>query len=483
MARERVPRKKHEKHIETRARPRTNIFWENVLSHVWRCRYNVFFSKMYQDIVVFHKHKLTMAGTSEPEQHGTRRGTDKKTWETRERHRTSIFWENVPSHVWRCRYNVFFSKKYQEIVVFHKHKLTMAGTTELEQHGTRTGTEKKTRETQEYKGKKMYARASHPLEYIFTRAKKCTQGRPTPLSTFFTGKKMYSRASHPLEYIFTTAKNVLEGVPPPWVHFYKGKKCTGGRPTPLSTFLQRQKMYWRASHPLEYIFTTAKNVLEGVPPPWVHFYNGKKCTGGRPTPLSTFLQRQKMYWRASHPLEYIFTRVKKMYSRASHPLEYIFTFQNQKNVTAHVGRPWVHFLYSLSVKKMYWRGWEALEYIFILQKKKCTQGGGTPLSTFSLLIPRQENVLKGVGPPPVHFLKKMYRHKGDVFWLYLFGGGGGFWAKKNVLKGVGGPWLHFFLLFSPPPPFWNPRGGGPKYIFNPPPPQEKMYITCLQVPP
>ena len=48
-----------------------------------------------------------------------------------------------------------------------------------------------------------------------------------------------------------------------------------------------------------------------------------------------------------------------------------------------------------------------------------------PLSTFSLLIPRQENVLKGVGPPPVHFFKKMYRHKGDVFLLYLFGGGGG----------------------------------------------------------
>ena len=252
-----------------------------------------FFSKKYQDIVVFHKHKLTMAGTSEPEQHGTRRGTDKKTWETRERHRTSIFWENVLSHVWRCRYNVFFSKKYQEIVVFHKHKLTMAGTTELEQHGTRTGTEKKnTRNTRIqrqknvrkgvpppwvhfYKGKKMYARASHPLEYIFQR------------------QKMYWRASHPLEYIFTTAKNVLEGVPPPWVHFYKGKKCTQGRPTPLSTFLQRQKMYWRASHPLEYIFTTAKNVLEGVPPPWVHFYKGKKCTGGRPTPLSTFLQGQK----------------------------------------------------------------------------------------------------------------------------------------------------------------------------------------------
>ena len=264
---------------ETRARPRTSIFWENVLKHVWRCRYNVFFSKKYQDIVVFHKHKLTMAGTSEPEQHGTRRGTDKKTWETRERHRTSIFWENVLSHVWRCRYNVFFSKKYQEIVVFHKHKLTMAGTTELEQHGTRTGTEKKKHE-----------------KHKNTKAKKCTQRRPTPLSTFLQGQK-----------------NVRKGVPPPWVHFYKGKK-----------------MYSRASHPLEYIFTRAKNVLKGVPPPWVHFYKGKKCTQGRPTPLSTFLERQKMYSRASHPLEYIFRRAKKMYSRASHPLEYIFTFQNKK---------------------------------------------------------------------------------------------------------------------------------------------------------
>ena len=341
---------------------------------------------MYQDIVVSHKHKLTMAGTSEPEQHGTRRGTDKKTWETRERHRTSIFWENVLSHVWRCRYNVFFSKKYQEIVVFHKHKLTMAGTTELEQHGTRTGTEKKnTRNTR------------------IQRQKNVRKGVPPPWVHFYKGKKMYARASHPLEYIFHGQKNVLKGVPPPWVHFYNGKKCTGGRPTPLSTFLQRQKMYWRASHPLEYIFTTAKNVLEGVPPPWVHFYNGQKCTGGRPTPLSTFLQGQKMYWRASHPLEYIFTRVKKMYSRASHPLGYIFTFQNQKNVTAHVGRPWVHFLYSLSVKKMHWRGWEALEYIFILQKK---------------------NVLKGVGRPWVHFLysspgKKMYWRGWDPL-QYIF---------------------------------------------------------------
>ena len=134
---------------ETRARPRTNIFWENVLSHVWRCRYNIFFSKKYQDIVVFHKHKLMMAGISEPEQHGTRRGTEKKTWETRARPRTNIFWENVLSHVWRCRYNIFFSKKYQDIVVFHKHKLTMAGISEPEQHGTRRGTDKKTWQTRE----------------------------------------------------------------------------------------------------------------------------------------------------------------------------------------------------------------------------------------------------------------------------------------------------------------------------------------------
>ena len=127
-----------------------------------------------------------------------------------------------------------------------------------------------------------------------------------------------------------------------------------------------------------------------------------------------------------------------------------------------MGGPWVHFY---------------------IAKKKCTQGGGTPLSTFSLLIPRQENVLKGVGPPPVHFLKKMYRHKGDVFLLYLFGGGGGFGLKKNVLKGVGGPWLHFFLLFSPPPPFWNPRGGGPKYIFNPPSPPRKNVHYIFGGPP
>ena len=227
---------------------------------------------------------------------------------------------------------------------------------------------------------------------------------------------MYSRASHPLEYIFTRAKNVLKGVPPPWVHFYKGKKCTGGRPTPLSTFLQGQK----------------------------------KCTQGRPTPLSTFLH----------------SKTKKCnHTRGTSLSTFSLLALRQKNVLKGVGGPWVHFC---------------------IAKKKCTQGGGTPLSTFSLLIPRQENVLKGVGPPPVHLKKKMYRHKGDVFLLYLFGGGGGgcFWAKKNVLKGVGGPWLHFFLLFSPPtPPLWNPRGGGPKYIFNPPPPPRKNVHYILEVPP
>ena len=58
-----------------------------------------FFSKKYQEIVVFHKQELTMAGTTETERHGTRMGTEKKTRETQERHRTSIFWENVLSHV------------------------------------------------------------------------------------------------------------------------------------------------------------------------------------------------------------------------------------------------------------------------------------------------------------------------------------------------------------------------------------------------
>ena len=75
---------------------------------------------------------------------------------------------------------------------------------------------KKTRETQEYKGKKMYARASHPLEYIFTRAKKCTQGRPTPLSTFLHCKKKCNHTRGTSLSTFSLLalrqKNVLKGV-------------------------------------------------------------------------------------------------------------------------------------------------------------------------------------------------------------------------------------------------------------------------------
>ena len=66
---------------------------------------------------------------------------------------------------------------------------------------------------------------------------------------------------------------------------------------------------------------------------------------------------------------------------------------------------------------MYSRGWDALEYIFFALVK-CTQGGGTPSSTFFALVKmysrgwdalqyifcRCKNVLKGVGRPPVHFL-------------------------------------------------------------------------------
>ena len=105
------------------------------------------------------------------------------------------------------------------------------------------------------------------------------------------------------------------------------------------------------------------------------------------------------------------------------------------------------------------------------------------MRTFSLLIPRQENVLKGVGPPPVHFQKKMYWHKGGVFLLYFFFfWGGGFGLKKNVLKGVGPPWLHFFLLFSPPPPSGT-HVGGSQVHFQPSPPHRKMYITFLEVSP
>ena len=172
MAQEWVPRKKTR---ETQERHRTSIFWENVLSHVWGCRYNDFFRKKYQEIVVFHKHELTMAGTTETEQHGTRTGTEKKKYEKHEKDiERAFFWENVLSHVWRCRYNVFFSKKYQEIVVFHKHELTMAGTTETEQHGTRTGTEKNKHEKHEkdierafFLGKCTFACLTLPIQCFF----------------------------------------------------------------------------------------------------------------------------------------------------------------------------------------------------------------------------------------------------------------------------------------------------------------------------
>ena len=252
---------------------------------------------------------------------------------------------------------------------------------------------------------------------------------------------------------FTTAKNVLEGVPPPWVHFYKGKKCTGGRPTPLSTFLQRQKMYWRASHPLEYIFTRAKNVLEGVPPPWVHFYKGKK-----------------MYSRASHTLEYIFTLQKKNcnHTRGTSLSTFSLLALRQKNVlkgvggpwvhfyiakkkmySRGVGRPWVHFLYSSPGKKMYWRGWDPLQYIFI---KKCTGIRGTYFCSF-------------------------------FFW----GGGGGFWAQKNVLTPLVTFFFAVFPLFYPPPPpsgtHLEPTWGGSQVHFQPsPPPIEKCTLHFWRSP-
>ena len=59
-------------------------------------------------------------------------------------------------------------------------------------------------------------------------------------------------------------------------------------------------------------------------------------------------------------------------------------------------------------------------YIFYTAKKTCNHRRGTSLSTFSLLTPRQKNVLTDVGRPPVHFHKKMYLQKGDVFLLYFF---------------------------------------------------------------
>ena len=107
-------------------------------------------------------------------------------------------------------------------------------------------------------------------------------------------------------------------------------------------------MYSRASHPLEYIFFLQyKNVLKGLPPPSIHFFDGE--------------------------------RVKKMYSRTSHVCGYIFLFWNVKMYS----RGWDALEYIFfAIVKMYSRGWDALEYIFCPCK----------------------NVLKGVGRPPVHFL-------------------------------------------------------------------------------
>ena len=333
----------------------------------------------------------------------------------------------------------FFSKKYQEIVVLHKHKLTMAGTTELEQHGTRTGTEKKnTRNTR------------------IQRQKNVRKGVPPPWVHFYKGKKMYARAPHPLEYIFQGQKNVLKGVPPRWVHFYKSKKCTQGRPTPLSTFLQGQKMYWRASHPLEYIFTTAKNVLEGVPPPWVHFYKGKKCTGGRPTPLSTFLQGQKKCTQGRPtPLStFLHSKTKKCnHTRGTSLSTFSLLALRQKNVLKGVGgpwvhfciakkkvlkgvgRPWVHFLYSSPGKKMYWRGWDPLQYIFF---KKCTGIRGTYFCS-----------------------------------IFFFWGGGVFGLKKMYWPLV----TFFFAVFPPHPPPSGTHVGGVPSTFStlPPPPRKNVH--------
>ena len=117
---------------------------------------------------------------------------------------------------------------------------------------------------------------------------------------------------------------------------------------------------------------------------------------------------------------------------------------------------------------------------------RCNHRRGTSLSTFSLLIPRQENVLKGVGRPPVHFHKKMYWHKGDVFLLYLLGGGrgGGFWDKKNVLNGRGGPLLTFFFCgFPAPPPSGTHVGGVPSTFSTLPPPPEKCTLHFGRSPP
>ena len=256
---------------------------------------------------------------------------------------------------------------------------------------------------------------------------------------------MYARASHPLEYIFHGQKNVLKGVPPPWVHFYNGKKCTGGRPTPLSTFLQRPKMYWRASHPLEYIFTRTKNVLEGVPPPWVHFYKGKKnVLKGVPPPwVHFYIPKPKKCNRTrgttSSTFSLLALRQKNALKGVGGPWVH-FYIAKKKNVLKGVGRPWVHFLYSSPGKKMYWRGWDPLQYIF---KKKCTGIRGT--------------------------------YFGSIF----LGGGGGFGLKKMYWRGWEALGYIFFCCFPPPPPFWNPRGGGPKYIFNPPPPPPRKNVHYI----
>ena len=115
-----------------------------------------------------------MAGTTETEQHGTRTGTEKNKHEKHEKDIERAFF------LGKCTFacltlpiQCFFSKKYQDIVVFHKHKLTMAGTTETERHGTGTGTERKnmrnTRKTQNehFLGKCTFACLTLPIQCFF----------------------------------------------------------------------------------------------------------------------------------------------------------------------------------------------------------------------------------------------------------------------------------------------------------------------------
>ena len=98
-----------------------------------------------------------------------------------------------------------------------------------------------------------------------TAKKKCNQGPPTPFSTFFLAQKPPPPQKKKIEQKY---------VPLMPVHFFK-------------------KMYWRGPHPLQYIFLPGDEQ--------------RKCTQGRPTPLSTFFFCNiKMYSRASHPLQYIF---------------------------------------------------------------------------------------------------------------------------------------------------------------------------------